>query len=157
MPPDDVDGADGANEPRCKGVRADGSPCQAPPSFVQDNGWCPSHDPDNREKLQEAARKGGEATARRLQEAGLDPEELPPLVDADAAETWCDKVGRAAVTGRIGHNEANAALRAVREWRESHESGAVSDRLNALTDALAEWRRTGSPEAVLEVVDGGEG
>lgn len=142
---------------RCAATRADGEPCGAPSNLVDpDTGLCPSHAEDAGERLREAARKGGEATARRLQGKGLQEDELPPLESARAAERWCDVVGRAAVTGRIGHNEAKAALRAVREWRESRETGELSDRLERLTDALAEWRRTGDPSPVLEIVDGGQ-
>lgn len=99
----------------------------------------------------ELGRKGGYASGTGR--GGLDRDELPPLDSHDAAETWCDAVGRAVVVGRIGHNEAKAALRAVREWRESRDQGAMSERLDALTDALAEWKRTGDPSPVLEVID----
>lgn len=138
----------------CKGTRDDGTPCGAPSNLVDpETGRCPAHQEGARERLREAARKGGEATARRLQGKALDPEELPPLESAGAAEAWCDVVGRAAVTGRIGHNEAKAALRAVREWRESRKSGEVSERLERLLDALEEWRKTGKEEPVLELVE----
>lgn len=144
-------------ERRCSATRDDGEPCGAPSSFVDpDTGLCWTHSEEGRERAREAARKGGQATARRLQGDGLDAEELPPLESPQAAETWCDVVGRACVTGRIGHNEAKAALRAVREWRESHEAGRVSERLDDLTEALAEWRRTGDPSPVLEIVEGGK-
>lgn len=134
----------------CKATRDDGQPCTSP--IVGPDGYCHAHGPGGREKLQEAGRRGGRATARRIKGGGLDEDELPPLTDADAAETWCDVVGRAAVTGRIGHNEAKAALRAVREWRESREAGAVSERLDALDAALSEFKRTGDPSPVLELV-----
>lgn len=139
----------------CNATRDDGEPCTSP--IVGEDGRCPAHREGARERLREAGRKGAKATARRFSGGGLEDADLPPLVDADAAEVWCDVVGRAAVTGRIGHNEAKAALKAVREWRESHEAGKVSDRLDALTDALARWRETGDPEPVLAVVEGGHG
>lgn len=147
-------------ERRCQATTSEGSPCGAPPKLVDsETGLCPSHDPDNREALREAARKGAAASkAQRSQgrSRGLDPSELPPLEDPAAAEVWCDRVGRAVVTGRLTHNQGKAALRAVREWRESHETGRVSERLDELTEALAEWRRTGDPSPVLEIVEGGK-
>ena len=103
--------------------------------------------------MSEIGQRGAESRAKKYELDGLDPDELPTLDTPQAAEFWCDVVGRAVVVGRIGHNEAKAALRAVREWRESHESGAVTERLEQLMDALAEWRETGDPGPVLELVD----
>lgn len=144
-------------ERRCKAVRADGSPCEAPYYFVDPStGYCHAHGPGAAERLAEAGRKGAEASARlRLPEKRLVDDDLPPLTSHEAAETWTDRIGRAAATGRMTSSAANAALRAVREWREAHEGGKVSERLEALTEALAEWRRSGSPDAVLRLVDGG--
>lgn len=141
---------------RCKATKADGEPCGAPETMVDpDTGYCPSHGPGASERLSKVGQKGGKATARRFKGKALDEGELPPLVDGEAAERWCDIVGRAVVTGRLSHNQGKAALRAVKEWRESHKSGAVSDRLDALMEALGEWRKTGDPEPVLELVEGG--
>lgn len=97
--------------------------------------------------------KGGHARARGRQ--GMVDEDLPPLDSHAAAETWSDRIGRAAATGKIGASAANAALRAVKEWREAHEAGEVSDRLEELLGALAEWRRSGDPRPVLELVGDG--
>lgn len=145
------------SERNCRHVKADGTRCQAPSQFVNpETSVCWTHSEEGQEKAREAARKGGEATARKLRGKALQEGELPPLTDAGAAETWCDIVGRAVVTGRLSHNQAQAALRAVREWRESHETSEVSDRLDALMDALQAWRETGDPQPVLQLVDGGE-
>lgn len=141
-------------ERTCRETTTDGAPCRAPANLVDpETGLCPSHDPANRERIREAAKKGAEATANRLRGDGLDPDALPPLEGHDAAETWCDVVGRAVAGGTLGHNEGRTVLRAVKEWRESRDAGAVSDRLERLTEALAEWKRTGDPAPVLEVVD----
>lgn len=143
------------SERSCQHVKDDGTRCNAPSQFVDSaTSLCWTHSEEGREKAREAAKKGGEATARKLRGKALQEGELPPLTNAGAAETWCDIVGRAVVTGRLSHNQAQAALRAVREWRESHDKGKVSDRLDALMDALAAWRKTGDPEPVLELVEG---
>jgi len=139
---------------KCKGTNEAGEPCESP--VVGQDGFCPAHGPKGRERMSERGRKGGAALARKYSAGKLDPDELPPLEDAHAAETWCDVVGRAVVTGRLSHNQGRAALRAVREWRESHKSGAVSEKLEDLMEALASWRETGDPKPVLELVDGGE-
>jgi len=138
----------------CNATRDDGEPCASP--IIGVDGLCPAHREGDRERLREAARKGGRAKARKDRRDALEEGELPPLTSAQAAETWCDVVGRAVVTGRLSHNQGRAALRAVREWRESHKSGAVSEKLEDLMDALASWRETGDPEPVLELVEGGK-
>lgn len=144
------------SELSCTATKDDGTPCGAPASLVDpETRLCWTHSEEGREKVREAASKGGEATARRLKGKALDEDELPPLDSAAAAEAWCDTVGRAVVTGRLSHNQGKAALRAVREWRASREAGQVSEKLEALTDALAEWKQTGDPKPVLELVEGG--
>lgn len=141
-------------ERTCGATRADGSPCGAPSSFVDPaTGLCPAHAEDASERLREAARKGGEATARRLRREGLEEDELPALESPRAAERWLEAVGRAVATGRLGHNEGRTVVRAVREFLRAHEAGEVTERLDALMDALARWRETGSPEPVLELIE----
>lgn len=138
--------------PTGNGCREDD--CGAPENLVDPaTGYCPSHSPGASQRLSEAGRKGGKTTAKRMAAEGLEEGELPPLENAEAAETWCDVLGRAVVTGRLTHHQGKAALRAVREWRESHESGEVSERLDRLMDALSEWRETGSPDPVLELIE----
>lgn len=146
MPPD--------GRRRCKATRKDGSPCGAPPEFVDpETGLCSTHEPGGRERSREAARKGGRATARRLKRSGLEPEELPPLDSPRAAERWLEVTGRAVATGRLGHREGRTIVSAVKEWLGAHDAGRVSERLNALMDALSEWRETGDPAPVLELVE----
>ena len=145
------------NEPRqCAHVKGDGERCGV--TFgLSDAGLCYNHDPERAEARQEAKSRGGKATAKKQRKGtGLDMDELPPLVSHEAAETWTDVIGRAAATGRLSSSAANAALRAVKEWRESHDAGAVSERLDALTAAMRKWRKTGDPAPVLELVKGGE-
>lgn len=118
-----------------------------------EDGWCPSHRPGNRERLREAARKGGLALARKHRGRGLDEDELPELHTPQDAARFLEAVVRAVATGKLGHNEGKAVVRGIREWLRAHEAGAVTDRLDALLDALAEWRETGDPAPVLELVE----
>lgn len=137
----------------CGFEKEDGDTCGVSFGLCDCHGECFSHSPCREEDRREARSRGGVATARG---AGIRTDELPPLTSASAAEHWCDVVGRAAVTDRLSAEAANAALRAVKEWRQARETGEVTDRLEALQDALAQWRKTGDPEPVLELVDGGE-
>lgn len=144
---------------RCGFEKDDGDTCGTGIGLCGECGRCRNHCDYARacryseHEVVESRKRGGAASAKK---GPLRDADLPPLVDHDAAETWTDAIGRAAATGRIGANAANAALRAVKEWREAHDAGRLSDRLEALTDALAEWRKTGDPEPVLELVDGSE-
>lgn len=109
-------------ELRCQATKDDGTPCEAPETLVDpETGLCPSHDPENREKVRENARKGGEAAARRLEGKGLSPDELDPLEDHADAKRALDQVRRAVLTGRISDKVAHAATRAVSEWVKAHE------------------------------------
>lgn len=136
----------------CGFEKEDGDTCRTEFGLCSCHGECFSHAPCRKEAREAARQKGGHNAAR----AGpLQADDLPPLHSAEAAEVWCDVVGRAAATKRINADAANAALRAVREWRQARETGEMSDRLEALTDALARWRETGDPEPVLDLVDGG--
>lgn len=145
-----------ASDRTCQGIRSDGKRCQAPARFVDPStGFCHSHGPGAKERLAAAGRKGAETTARRLRGQGLCDDDLPPLASHAAAEEWLEAVGRAVATGNMGHNAGATVIRAVREWLRAHESGSVSDRLEALMDALAEWRKTGDAGPVLDLVEGG--
>lgn len=136
----------------CKGTRDDGSECESP--IVGSDGYCPAHRPEGREKLREAARKGGQATARRFSGDGLEDADLPPLDSPQAAERWLEAVGRAVAVGKLGHNQGRTVVRAVREFLRAHDKGQVSETLSDLLDALATWKRTGDKGPVLEVIEG---
>lgn len=154
-------------ERSCRATKADGTPCASPARLVDpSSGFCPSHDPAKREMLMEAASMGGKAATRNRKAKGLDPDDLPPLDSYEAAETWTHVIGRAAALGTISSSAANAALRAVKEWREARDGGRISERLEALEKAMLRWRETGDPTPVvdllkewgrkgLRVVDGG--
>lgn len=128
-------------ERSCKGTNTDGTPCGSPPSFVGDDGWCPSHRPGNREKLLEAARKGGRAKARKDRRDGLQDDELPPLDSPQTAEKWLEAAGRAVATGRMSHNEGKAVARLIREWLRARDAGEVADRMEELEDKMAALKR----------------
>ena len=66
--------------PRCRGVRRDGSPCQAPPHALNGAGWCWAHSPENAEARRAARAKGGQnrAIAKRVDK--LVPATLRPVV-----------------------------------------------------------------------------
>lgn len=130
------------SELRCKATREDGEPCGAPASFVDpETGLCWTHSEEGREKAREAARKGGRAKARKDRRDGLEPGDLPPLDSPQAAERWCEVVGRAVATGRLSHHEGKAVVRAVREFLRSHEAGEYTERVEELEEKVAAIKR----------------
>ena len=123
---------------RCKGTKADGSPCGTPERFVDaETGYCASHGPGAAERLSEWGAKGGKKGTK----AHLDDAELPPLTDPRAAETWLETVARAVATGRLTHNEGRTIARLVREWLRAREAGAVEERMETLEERLAALKR----------------
>lgn len=132
----------------CSATKENGEPCGAPPSFVDPKtGLCWTHSEEGREAAREAARKGGQATARKLRKGGLHDDDLPPLDSPQAAETWLEKVGRSVATGRLTHNEGRTIARLVREWLRAREAGEVADWMEAMEDKLSALQR-GNLEAV---------
>ena len=71
---------------------------------------------------------------REMFAAGL--HDLPPLREPDDAQTWLEAVGRAVALGRLSASAGQAVVRAVREWREAHETAELAARLEALEERL---------------------
>lgn len=139
---------------RCQHVDDDGDRCQAPEQFVNpETGFCHAHGPGAEDRMAERGQKGGQAAARKRRQDGLSPDELPPLDSPQHAERWLEVIGRAVTSGRLGYQEAKAGVRAVKTWLGAHEAGEVTERLEELTHGLAEWRETGDPSPVLELLD----
>ena len=144
------------SEKQCRHAKDDGERCGV--TFgLSDDGLCVHHDPERRDLVRRARSDGGRTTAeKRRKRPKMADEDLPPLTSHEAAETWTDRIGRAAATGRMSATAANAALRAVQTWESAREAGKVSEELQAFKDALAVWRKTGDAGAVLELVEGGK-
>ncbi len=127
---------------RCKATTADGSPCNAPSSLVDpETRLCPSHDPANREKLREAGRRGAAVLHKRYAPSGMGDDELPPLTSPEVAELWLERIARAVATGRMAHQDATAATRALQQWLKAHEVGKMAGRLETLKRQLEEIKR----------------
>lgn len=139
----------GAKDPRCSATNVRGEPCKAPSSLVDpESGLCPAHAPGGRERLREAARKGAQATARRLQGDGLAEDDLPSLRTPRDAATWLERIGRAVATGQLANRDADAATRAVRVWLQAHEQGEVRDRMEELESTVEQLKGTRGLRAV---------
>lgn len=130
-------------ERRCRGVKADGTPCRARSSLVNEkSGFCFSHDPARKEKLSEAGRKGAEALHKKYARKGLDESELPPLTSPEVAEIWLERIAKAVATGRMPHQDARAATSALQQWLKAHEVGKLADTLETLRGQLESVKAT---------------
>lgn len=136
---------------RCRETNARGEPCEAPDTLIGEDGYCPAHRPGGREELLKRAHKGGQANRKRLRAEGLKEGELPPLTSPHAAERWAEIVGRAVATGRLTHSQGKAIGSLLREWRQSHEAGAVAERVDEILSQLETVKKRGG----LRAVDGG--
>lgn len=131
-----------APERSCTAKNAAGEPCGAPSNVVDPRtGLCPAHDPDKREKVRDAARKGGQAKARKDRATGVDTSGRWKLDSYDAAERWLDLILRAVLSGRITHSQARSAVRAVEAWMKAREQGEEAERLEELEEKVAALKR----------------
>lgn len=104
-----------------------------------------------RRYYRDLGRKGGYASGTGQE--GLDPEELPELETFQDAKLWLEAIGRATATGRLKDRSAQAAIRAVEAWLKAEDDRLEAEQLNNLMSALAEWKKTGDPDPVLELVE----
>lgn len=105
---------------QCTAMREDGARCEITFGLCEECGECFHHCDHRAEERTEARRRGGKATARKLQAPGLDADELPPLTDHASAKAWLEVVGRAVATGRLSNRDGNVVVRAVSEWVKAH-------------------------------------
>ncbi len=126
---------------RCRATKTTGEPCGASPRLIGEDGFCPAHRPGARERLSEAGKKGGAATARKWRGGhGLEVGELPELRTPHDAQKALDIVAHAAAEGRLPQRQADATTRAVREWLRAHDAGVVADQVAELKAKIDELK-----------------
>ena len=118
---------------RCAGTKRDNSACTATVEPPQEYCWW--HDPANAEKRRRAASKAGKAKPNR--ELSRIKQRLSDLAD-DVLEGAVDR-GNAAVVGQI----LNTYIRAVSVELKAREQLELTERLEALEDALERNNRGG--------------
>ena len=128
---------------RCRGTNAAGDPCRSP--VVGADGWCAAHRPGGAAEMRRRGLRG--ALASRSGK-GLDTSDLPPLTSPQAAERWAETIARAVAERRLTHNEGRAIASLLREWRASHEAGAMSDRIAELSEKLEALEGPRRPKVV---------
>ncbi len=119
----------------CRGTKADGTPCNAPPSLVKEDGYCSAHGPGAATRMADRGRKG--AARKWRGRGGLEPGELPELNTPHDAQAALDIVAHAAAEGRLPQRQADATTRAVREWLRAWEAGALAEQVAQLQRKVA--------------------
>ena len=135
-----------ARKGRCAGTNTTGEPCKNP--VVGEDGYCAAHRPGGRDRMRALGTKGALASRK----SGLDPDDLPTLDGPQTAALWLDRVGRAVATGKLGHREGTAVVRAVEAFLRAHDAGEVTEDIAKMRAALEKWTQTGDSRAVLEVL-----
>jgi len=131
------------SERACRGMTTKGQPCGAPPELVDpSSGYCASHDPEMREMLREAGRRGGQTTAKRFKSPGLPAEELGPLESVEDAQRWLRLIAQAVGERRITHSEGSSMTRAVKAWIQSEDTRLRATHLQELQEQIAELKRS---------------
>lgn len=132
----------------CRGVTTAGVPCNAPPHWVGEDGYCHAHREGGLERQRALSAKGGEANRARILGAGFAHEELPPLVTIEDAKAALDAIRSAILTRKVTHNEGGAAARAVAEWVKATTAqqtervvNELQRELEAKTSEVAELRK----------------
>jgi hypothetical protein len=146
---------DGKTVRVCAFIKHDGTRCQSHVGIGAD-GCCLRHstDPSRKALAGLASLRGGARTGvRNAKIRALPDSALPPLDSPQAAEEWAAIIGRAVATGRLSAHAGNTSLRAVAEYRTSHDLATMSRLWSDLMDALDEWRRTDDPAAALKIVE----
>jgi hypothetical protein len=106
--------------------------CAVVPQLVAASGWCWHHDPDPaiaRER-EDARRRGGEATGRRLR--GSQPYDIGSLSDPAEITRARATVARKLAAREITPAEANAVNRTLTELRKDWEAVELAERVAEL-------------------------
>ena len=118
-------------KPTCSGNRTDGSNCGAPPG---ESGLCFWHDPECREEMLEAARKGGSRRAIPL------PVGLP--LEAEEARGLLAAVMAALLEGALDPGTARTAAYILQVDRKIAEGETLERRLSIIEELTENSQRT---------------
>ena len=123
---------------RCRGQKANGTPCQAPKRLVdRETGYCPSHAPGGSEHMAKIGKKGAEALRAKYQ-PGVDTDEWNLETHGDA-KRWLSQIGKLVLAKKITHQQAQAACRCVETWLKAEGerlAAQVVEELKAEVDRI---------------------
>jgi hypothetical protein len=123
---------------RCQGTNERGEACGSPENFVDpDTGFCPYHAPGGDEHQLKNARKGAEATAKKLRRPpASDRDTLPAPETIEDAKKWLAWTAENLATGMISDKEARALGYVLRSFVDTVERADVADELEELREKL---------------------
>lgn len=110
------------SEQRCKALNRDGDPCAS--ILVDEHGLCAAHREGGAERLRDAARAGGEATAAKFAAERLTAADLREINTIDDAMAAQIDIRNWVALGRLTHHAGNAMTKAVEVWMKLNAIGA---------------------------------
>ncbi len=120
---------------RCRGIRRDGAPCQAPPHTIGLSGYCWAHDPAKAAAQRAARAKGGRHKATAARAEKLVPATLRPTLATLLAAV--DEVQ----DGRLAPGQASAMASLAGAIVRLYQTGVLEERIASL-EALQEQADT---------------
>ena len=108
---------------RCAAIRKDGLPCQG---YATRNGLCVGHQPDSNE----ARRKGGKNSAKKVRADKLLPLRLRPILEA------LEKAMAEVHEGKLDHRQGAAMASIANAITKVYESGVLEERLSILENKI---------------------
>lgn len=127
---------------KCGGTNSKGQPCGAPSDFVDEaTGFCPAHDPERKEHMQQVASRGGKAVAQKHKRPPLEDRDPPPAPESiQDAKEFLSWTARNLALGVISDKEARALGYVLRSFVDSVERADVQEELEELREKLAALR-----------------
>lgn len=127
---------------KCAGTNSKGQPCGAPSDFVDESsGFCPAHDPERTEHMQQVASRGGKAVAEKHKRPPLEDRDPPPAPESiQDAKEFLSWTARNLALGVLSDREARALAYCLKSFIDSVERGAVQEELEELKAKLAALR-----------------
>lgn len=108
---------------RCAALKKDGTPCQG---YATRNGLCVGHQPNSNE----ARRKGGLNSAKKVRADKLLPLRLRPILEA------LEKAMAEVHEGTLDHRKGAAMASIANAITKVYESGVMEERLKSLEDRI---------------------
>jgi hypothetical protein len=125
----------------CKGKTKTGKPCMKYEELIGEDGYCTNHRPGNENYMSEIRTKGAYALHEANRAPGIDPGDLPEMVDLDSAQKAINVINRAMNDGRITHHTGNAMLKGADIYCKSVGLSMTSQVVNELHAELKQRER----------------
>lgn len=124
----------------CQATNAQGEPCGAPESVVDESGYCSAH--RSEEEHRKASMAGGQATKEKFAKPDLRDEDLPPApTGIDDVKEWLSFATRAVADGRLDAKQGRTLGYLCRAYLDALEKGDVAEDLEELREKIAKLQQ----------------